>query len=560
MIPGSMSRRRLLQAGAAAPLIPAGFAQAQVPQTSPGITYETSVADIRAGYENDDFSIAEFTEASLRRIAQLDGADTWLAAMIETNPDALDTAQLLDEERKAGIVRGPMHGIPVVVKDVFATADRMHTTAGSLSMEGTRASRDAFIVQRMREAGMVILGKSNLTEWSGFRPTLYGWSPRGGLSANPYVTSQTTWGSSSGSAAAVAASYVPVSVGVETDGSILCPASACGVVGIKPTVGVTSRQGGIGNGYTLDSPGVMGRTVADAAELLSVIAGLDPRDIAYGDHADLFPAGLDFATQVHMPGQRDYARAIAEGGLQGARIGVVRAYWGVDPEADRHAENALAALQDAGAELVEDLFPEGLSALEGSFTASETMGVEFPGLIQRFLDDYAPDSEVKSLADIIGWYESHPEESDWAWENDAFSQSLWSPEEWGEQHIAWIEEMHNAARAHGIDAVMEEYEVDALVAPTSALPTRWDNTSYFWASTQLSASAGYPSVTIPIGYTEGVPAGLHFFGPAFTERRLIRFAAELERTLQARTAPQFLETTDYDDIYAPLPVYEDEVD
>lgn len=518
------------------------------------------MADIRGGFERGDFSIAEFTEASLKRIDDLDGAETWLAAMIETNPDALDIAEQLDAERKAGTIRGPMHGIPVVVKDVFATADRMQTTAGSLSMEGTRASRDAFIVERMREAGMVILGKSNLTEWSGFRPTLYGWSPRGGLSVNPYVTSQTTWGSSSGSAAAVAASYVPVSVGVETDGSILCPASACGVVGIKPTVGVTSRQGGIGNGYTLDSPGVMGRTVADAAQLLSVIAGLDPEDVAYGEHADLFPAGLDYAGRVHYPGQRDYERAIADGGLQGARIGVVRAYWGVDAEADRHAENALLALEEAGAVLVEDIYPDGVYSLGGSYTASETMGVEFPGLFQRFLSEYAPDGPVKSLQDVVEWYESHPEESHWAWENDAISQALWSPVEWDEQHIAWIEEIHMASRAQGIDAVMEDYEVDALVAPTSALPTRWDNTSYFWASTQLSACAGYPSVTIPIGYTEGVPAGLHFFGPAFTERRLIRFAAELERTMQARTAPRFLDTTNYDDIYAPMPVPEDEDD
>ena len=552
--PNLLSRRRLVQAGAAAAIAPRiEFARAQTPEMRSDIAYERTVADIRTGFDSGEFSIAEFTEASLNRIDQLDGADTWLAAMIETNPDALTIAQQLDEELQAGNSRGPMHGVPVVVKDVFATTDRMQTTAGSLSMEGTFATRDAFIVQRMREAGMVILGKSNLTEWSGYRPVLYGWSPRGGLSVNPYVTSQTTWGSSSGSAAAVAASYAPVSVGVETDGSILCPASACGVVGIKPTVGVTSRQGSIGNGYTLDSPGVMGRTVADAAALLTIVAGFDPEDIAYGDHASVFPAGDQYLDRVHQPGARDYVRAIADGGLQGARIGVVRSYWGVDAEADRHAENALLALQDAGAVLVEDIYPEGIGSIQGTYIASETMGVEFPALLQRFLTGYAANGPVASLEDIVAWYDANPLESNWSWENDPMSQGLWAMSEWGEEHLGWIAELHDAARIRGIDQVSEEHQLDALVAPTSALPTRWDNTSYFWASTQLAATAGYPSVTLPIGYTENVPAGLHFFGPPFTERRLIRFAAELERTLQARVAPEFLGFTNYDDIYAPAP-------
>ncbi len=552
--PQLLSRRRLVQAGAAAAVAPKiEFAHAQTPVPQTDIAYEITVADIRSGYDSGQFSIAEFTEASLNRIDQLDGADTWLAAMIETNPDALAIAEQMDEELKAGRSRGPMHGVPVVVKDVFATADRMQTTAGSRSMEGTVATKDAFIVERMRAAGMIILGKSNLTEWSGYRPVLYGWSPRGGLSANPYVTSQTTWGSSSGSASAVAASYAPVSVGVETDGSILCPASACGVVGIKPTVGVTSRQGGIGNGYTLDSPGVMGRTVADAAALLSVIAGFDPNDIAYGDHAPLFPAGDQFLDRVHQPGARDYVRAISDGGLQGARIGVVRSYWGTDTEADRHAENALLALEEAGAIVIDDIYPEGINSLQGTLTASETMGVEFPALFQRFLNGYTSGGPIRSLEDVVAWYDANPDESQWTWSSDPMSQGLYALPEWDDQHVAWINDLHDAARARGIDQVCEEHQLDALVAPTSALPTRWDNTSYFWASTQLAASAGYPSVTLPIGYTENVPAGLHFFGPAFTERRLIRFAAELERTLQARVAPQFLESTVYDDLYAPIP-------
>jgi len=551
------SRRGLVEAGAAAALCSPGLraTHAQTPIAGDDIVREWSVQDIQLGFQERHFSIAEFTEASLQRIQALDGPELYLQAMIELNPDAQRIAEELDQELKEGRSRGPMHGVPVVVKDVFATADAMQTTAGSRSMEGTRATRDAFVVERMREAGMVILGKANLTEWSGYRPVLYGWSPRGGLSVNPNVITQTTWGSSSGSAAAVAASYAPVSIGVETDGSILCPASACGVVGIKPTVGLTSRQGTIGNGYTLDSPGVIGRSVADAAAMLGVIAGLDREDIAFGDHAHLFPADTDFANLVHPINVRDYTRAIVSGGLEGVRIGVVRSYWGVDLEADRHAENALLALRDAGAELIEDIYPEGLGEIQGSYTAGETMGVEFPASFQRFLDSYASDSPVSSLRDIVDWYDENPDESQWAWENDAMSLALAPSEEWGENHLAWIEELTSAARQRGIDAVMDDYELDALVAPTCALPTQWDNNSYFWASSQLAASAGYPSVTVPIGYTENVPAGLHFFGRAFTERRLIRYAAELERTLQARMAPQFLEYTDYDSIYAPMPEY-----
>lgn len=549
-----ITRRGLVQGGAALAATAAlrQPASAQTPVPGDDLVREISVQDIRLGYEDGDFSIAEFTEASLQRIEAMDTQGAMLHAMISLNPDALSIAEKLDQELRNGQSRGPMHGVPVVVKDVFATTDRMDTTSGSRAMVGTSCDRDAFIVERMREAGMIILGKSNLTEWSGFRPVLYGWSPVGGLAMNPNVTTQTTWGSSSGSAAAVAASYAPVSIGVETDGSILCPASACGVVGIKPTVGLTSREGGIGNGYTMDSPGVMGRSVADAAAMLSVVAGLDPNDVAFGYHADLFPAGREFANLVHPTGVRDYTRAIVDGGLEGVRIGVVRSYWGSDTQANYHADNALLALEEAGAILVDDIYPEAIHTIQGTWAAGETMGIEFPGLFQRFLDNYAPNSHIKSLQDVVQWYSENPDESQWAWEHDAFSYSLWPHEEWSEAHIEWITELTTAARRDGIDAVMDLHELDALVSPTCALPTRWDNNSYFWSSSQLAASAGYPSITVPIGYTENVPAGLHLYGRAFSERKLIRYAAELERTLQARVAPQFLEHTDYDSIYAPM--------
>lgn len=551
-----ISRRGLLKATGVATASAALHRPVSGQTALPGDTLvrEVSVADIRNGYQEQTFSIAEFVNASLNRIDALEGSDGYLGAMIEINPDALDIAEQMDQELRRGNSRGSMHGVPVVVKDVFATADRMQTTAGSRAMIGTQATRDAFIVERMREAGMVILGKANLTEWSGYRPVLYGWSARGGISVNPNVLTQTTWGSSSGSAAAVAASYAPVSIGVETDGSIICPASACGVVGIKPTMSLTSRQGAIANGYSLDSPGVMGRSVADAAALLTVIAGFDSEDPAFGPYADLFPAGTAHTDLVPPPGVRDYTKAIVEGGLQGARIGVVRAYWGPDAEANRHAENALVAMEEAGAVLIEDIYPlDAMYQRENPHIAGDTMGIEFPAIFSRFLRDYAPNGPVQSLDDVVQWYNDHPDESQWAFENDPLYGALWPAEEWGAEHLDAIRALTQPSRQDGIDAVMDQYELDALVAPTCAIATRWDNTSWFWASSELAANAGYPSITIPVGYTEDLPSGLHFFGRAFSERKLIRFAAELERTLQVRVAPQFLEYTRYDEWYAPVP-------
>ncbi|MCO5226149.1 MAG: amidase family protein [Thermomicrobiales bacterium] len=546
----NINRRRLVQAGVAVPLAATGMQSLRAQESAPDIAWERSVVDIREGYAAGDFTITEMAQACLDRIKQYDRQGAWIAAMIEINPDAMNIAREMELEYQNGNIRGPMHGIPVVIKDVFATADRMQTTAGAKAMVGTRASRDAFIVERIREAGMVILGKTNLTEWSGYRPVLYGWSGRGGLTTNPHVITQTTWGSSSGSAAAVAASYAPVAIGVETDGSIICPASACGVVGIKPTVGLVSRQGGIGNGYTMDSPGVMGRTVADAAALLNVVAGLDPEDEAYGEHAEFFPAGTDYASKVHAPGARDYVAAINEGGLEGARFGVIRSFWGGDPQADLHAEAALEALRNAGAEIIDGIYPSGLEGLWSMAAAGETMGVEFPAIFERYLRDYAPDGVVQSFYDIVAWYEAHPDESDWGWEYDAFSYALWPEPEWGEAHVNWINHLHSSARVNGIDQAVKEYDLDAFVAPTCSLAPRWDNIqATFWASSQLAASAGYPSVTLPIGYTEHMPAGLHFFGPAFSERKLIRYAAELERILDVRVPAEFLEYTNYDDWY-----------
>lgn len=544
-----LSRRQLVRAAAAtatSSLIGQHHSHAQ----RGDIAREVSIEEIRRAYDEGAYTISEFVESCFRRISQLDQAGPWLDAMIELNPDAERIAEELDTELAAGRSRGPLHGIPVVVKDVFATNDQMETTAGSLAMVGTRASRDAFIVERMREAGMVILGKTNLTEWSGYRPVLYGWSSRGDLTVNPYVTTQTTWGSSSGSAAAVAASYAPVAVGLETDGSIICPASACGVVGIKPTVGLTSRQGILLNGYTLDSPGVMGRSVADAAALLSVIAGYDPEDIAFGEHAQHFPAGERYGELVQQPGKRDYRRAITDDGLDGVRIGVVRGYWGFSEEADRHAENALLALAEAGADLIEDVTPPGLYEI-GFGEAGLVMGIEFPRILEQYLSTYAPGGEITSLEDLAGWYEEHPDIIQWAYEDDPFYLSQFSESEWSKFHVEMITSLHTAARRRGIDEAISRHKLDALVAPTCALPTHWTTTQHYWSSSSLAATAGYPSITVPIGYTEHLPAGFHFFGAPFTERRLIRYAAVLERELQARVAPEYLEYTDYDDLYLP---------
>lgn len=503
---------------------------------------ETSIRELRMAYDKGWFSVSEYAEATIDRIESMDTWGPSLRAVIELNPDAMDIAEQLDREAREGRIRGPLHGVPVLVKDVFATADRMRTTAGSLALGENEAIRDAFLIRRLRDAGAIILGKTNLSEFSNFRGGLpSGWSSRGGQTVNPYVLTHSAWGSSTGSAVAAAASYAPFTIGVETDGSIICPASACGVVGLKPTVGLVSRRGGIPISFTQDSPGPIGRTVEDVAWALSAMAGYDREDMAFGRFADTSPAAAFDRTPVPEPGMKDYTRVLDRDGLRGARIGVCRSMFGFDLRADAHVENALDAMREAGAEVIDDIYMDAAGILRDSGTEGNVLLVEFAWGFQHFLDTYMPEGPIRSLQDVVDYNYAHWEETLSAGGQEGLEAALSA----GSINDAWYQELVRehvtTAREQGIDLTMDMYKLDALVAPSAPIPNSLMAENFSGSSTQVPSMAGYPSLTLPIGYSSELPAGLHMFGRAFSEGTLLRLAYSLEQTLQARMVPEYLD-------------------
>jgi len=490
---------------------------------------EATIDELQDRMSRGTLTSRELTTAYIYRIAGIDENGPGLSAVIELNPDALDLAARCDAERKAGHVRGPLHGIPVLIKDNIDTADRMATTAGSLALVGAQPARDAALVARLRQAGAVILGKTNLSEWANFRSatSLNGWSARRGLTHNPYVLDRSASGSSSGSAVAVSANLCVVAVGTETDGSIMSPASVNGIVGIKPTVGLISRAGIIPISRSQDTAGPMARTVRDAAILLGVLAGPDPADPVTSAQ----PAGL--------PG--DYVRGLAPGGLKGARIGVVRGPFGYSSRLQDTLTEAVAVLRAAGAEIVDPVeFP---LALQLKRHEEEVLLYEFKDGLNRYLATAGSKAPVRSLADLIQFNRRHA-----AAEMKYFGQDLLEraqakgpPTEPGyvEARAACL----RLARTEGIDAVMAAHRLDALVALTNgpAWPSDPINGEPFpGGSATLAAVAGYPSVTVPAAQVAGLPVGLSFFGRAWSEERLLLLAADFEQWAHARREPQFL--------------------
>lgn len=514
------------------------------------IIVETSVADLRQSLDNQEFSIEDVVEASLARIEALDDQGPTLNAMIQLNPDAMDIAAQLDEELRAGQIRSPLHGIPVVLKDVFATADNMLTTSGSLAMEDNLPIADAFIVQQMRDAGMVILGKGNMTEWSNFRGNGMpnGWSSRGGLTVNPYVTSHSAWGSSTGPAVAVAASYTPLSVGVETDGSIICPAAGTSVVGLKPTVGLVSRRGAIGISFSQDSPGPIGRNVKDVAYMLEVLAGYDPEDMAYGELGTTFPWARFPEFPVPDPGSRSYVKTLDSAGLEGTRVGVVRSFFGLDPDSDAHTEDAIRAMRELGAKIVDDLYMESYGEFQDGIGEGNIVAAEFTYNLHDYLTTYTPDGPILSIDDLLAFYWDHQEETEFWGEGDGLliAQNTSPDAIYEDWYLEQLELNHTLTREQGIDLLMDDNDLDVLVAPSCGLPTEaWAN-DFPGSSTQASAMAGYPSLTLPVGYTNGLPAGMHLFGRAFSERKLLRYAYALEQSLNLRRPPEYLDEITWD--------------
>lgn len=497
---------------------------------------EATIADLQRRLAEGQDTSRSLIEKYTARIERLDRAGPSLRSVIEINPDALRDADVLDAERKAGKTRGPLHGIPILLKDNIATADRMLTTAGSLALAGTPAPRDAFVVARLREAGVVLVGKTNLSEWANFRDrhSSSGWSARGGQTRNPYALDRSPSGSSSGSAVAVAASFAAAAIGTETDGSIVSPSSVNGLVGIKPTHGLLSRTGIVPISPSQDTPGPMARTVADAALLLGAMTGSDADDGA--------------TRESSSRGLRDYSTSLDRAGLKGARIGVVRGrLFGYSAVADRLAEKAIADLSAQGAVIVD---PANIPTL-GKFESDEMeiLMYEFGPALKRYLEWLGPAPPVKSLDDVIAFNTSHAAEELAHFGQDLLTMSaargpLTSPD-----YQRKLASYRRAAGANGIDAVMTALKLDALVAPTGGPAWLIDlvNGDRFpgdeSAPSSVTSVAGYPQITVPMGEYRGLPVGLSFFGRAWSEPTLIKLAYAYEQATRHRRPPTFAPTT-----------------
>jgi len=462
----------------------------------------------------------------LARIAAIDKAGPAINAVIELNPDALQIAEAMDRERKAGKVRGPLHGIPVLIKDNIATADKMSTSAGSLALAGVRASKDAFIAQKLRDAGAVIIGKTNLSEWANMRSThsVSGWSGRGGQTRNPYALDRNTSGSSSGSGAAMAAGLATLAIGTETDGSIVSPSSTCGIVGIKPTLGLVSRSGIIPIAHSQDTAGPMTRSVADAALLLTAISGADASDTATADSRG--KAG-------------DYAKALRKDGLQGKRLGVARNFFGSSTAVDALIEKELAVLKAQGAILVDVQLPN--TDKYGNSELEVLLG-EFRPDLEAWLSGYAAHAPVKTMADVIAFNGKNAERELRHFGQEHLVAAQAKP---GLEDKAYREALannHRYAREEGIDKIMREEKLDALVAPTGGVAWLIDyiNGDHYGGSfSSPAAVAGYPHVTVPAGYVHGLPVGISFVGGAWSEATLIAMAYAYEQATLRRRAPTF---------------------
>lgn len=493
---------------------------------------ELTIADLQDGMASGRFTARSITEMYLTRIEALDGQGPTLRSIIETNPEALDIAASLDEERASGNVRGPLHGIPVVLKDNIDTSDEMTTTAGSYALQGSIPNRDSTVAAKLREAGAVLLAKANLSEWANFRSTSSssGWSGRGGQCRNPYALNRNPCGSSSGSGASVSANLTAVAIGTETDGSVVCPANANGIVGLKPTVGLVSRAGIIPISHTQDTAGPMARSVTDAALLLGALTGTDDRDDATS------------ASGGHS--QVDYAQFADARGLQGARIGVVRKAFGTQSKLDAVMEEALVALKEQGAELID---PADFDTW-GDFGDAEyeVMLYEFKDGLNKYLSSLGDAAPHRTLADLIEFNEQNRDR-----EMPYFGQEIFiqAQEKGSLESPAYLEKLatcRRLTRAEGIDAVMDQHNLDALVAPTGgpAWVTDLVHGDHSYAgSSSAAAVAGYPNITVPAGYVHGLPVGMSFFGRAWSEPTLIRVAYAYEHATMHRTPPTFAEST-----------------
>ncbi len=488
---------------------------------------DASISDLQAAMQSGKTNSQALVKGYLARIKKIDKSGPHINSIIELNPDALSIAAALDKERKLSGPRGPLHGIPVLIKDNVATADKMETTAGSLAMVGVKPQRDAFIVEKLRAAGAVILGKTNLSEWANFRSTRSssGWSGRGGLTKNPYSLDRSTSGSSSGSGASIAASLAAVAVGTETDGSITSPAAANSLVGIKPTVGLVSRSGIIPIAASQDTAGPMARTVADAVALLTALCGSDARDDA---------------TKEATTRAQDYSKFLDTDGLKGARIGVIRAnFGGRNDLASAVVEDALKVLTARGAILIDVELPNA-----GKYGNSETevLTYELKAGVNAYLAECKPGAPIRTLKDVIEFNEKNRDREMKYFGQEHFLRAEAKSGLDSKEYLDALANCRKLSREEGIDKIMAEQKLDALVAPSNG-PTwitdfiKGDNSGGGFS--QAAAVSGYPHITVPAGYVAGLPIGISFVAGAWAEGTLIKFAYAFEQATHHRRTPTY---------------------
>jgi len=542
------SRRKFLQAALTAggtvalcPALSAGRtvplrAESEAPQVTGFELEETTIPELQEGMKSGRFTARSLVEKYLERIDDVDTPrkdkrGPAVNAIIELNPDAPSIAAALDQERKAKGPRGPMHGIPVLIKDNIDTADGMMTTAGSLALVGSKPAKDSFVAQRLRAAGAVILGKTNPSEWANIRSShsTSGWSGRGGLTKNPYALDRNPCGSSSGTGASISANLVAAGIGTETDGSIVCPSSSNGLVGIKPTVGLVSRSGIIPISHSQDGAGPMCRTVRDAAILLGALTGVDPDDAATAASAG--------------KSQTDYAQFCDPNGLKGARLGVARKYFGFSEAVDALMEQALGVLKQQGATLVD---PADIPTF-GKFDEGELLVLmyELKADLNAYLARLGPGAPMHTLQEIIEFNEHNRQKEMPYFGQDQFLIAQAKGPLTEKEYVDALAKNHQLARTEGIDALMDKHHLDAIVAPTGGpawLTDLVNGDHVAGGSSSAAAVAGYPNINVTAGSIFGLPVGISFFGRAWSEPTLIKLAYSFEQATKARRAPRFLAT------------------
>jgi amidase len=496
---------------------------------------ELSILELQDRMNSGACTGRSITEMYLERIESLDKQGPAINAVIELNPDAQAITEALDAERQAQGPRGLLHGIPVMLKDNIDTADRMMTTAGSLALTGSIAAQDSTVARRLREAGAVILGKTNLSEWANFRSaySTSGWSSRGGQTRNPYALDRNPCGSSSGSAVAVAANLCSVAVGTETDGSIICPAQTNGIVGIKPTLGLVTRFGIIPIAHSQDTAGPMARNVTDAAILLGALVGVDARDPA--------------TVAGRSKDQADYTQFLDPGGMRGARLGIARNFFGFNDDVDRIMEGCIEEMRQLGAEIIDPANVEGAGDIWE--TELQVLLFEFKADLNRYLVGLAPSVAVRSLTEIIEFNEQHRDDvMPYFGQDRMIAADERGPLSDG-AYLKALEECRRLSRTDGIDATLREHRLDAIVAPSGgpAWLTDWiTGDHHSGGSSSPAAVAGYPSITVPAGYVHGLPIGVSFFGGPYQEPTLLKIAYAFEQSTNARRPPGFRASADLD--------------